>query len=112
MEDDEALNRMICQTLKLAGYEVHCETDPIQSLNKVVYKPSLLVLDLNLSNLDGSTFLTEAIERGFVGRVIVISAAEDAAAISHWMGADAFLPKPFDPDQLIAALERLAQRSF
>jgi DNA-binding response OmpR family regulator len=90
--------------LRTAGHSVELAEDARTALDHLDGQ-ELILLDLGLPDLDGSTFLTEAVERGYEGKVIVVSGALDGRELSHLMGAEGYLSKPFTPEQLEAAIQ-------
>ena len=66
-----------------------------------------LLLDLNLQGEDGFTLLRRTLARGLL--TIVVSAHTDRALEAFELGVLDFVPKPFTPQRLHAALERLFQ---
>ena len=105
LEDSPSLNRLLCFTLESAGHEVYCETHSADALNYRGTMPDLIGLDVLMPGLDGPTVLAGLIERGFNGKVIVISGLETSERLSRLMGADAFLLKPFAPEDLLRTVD-------
>jgi two-component system OmpR family response regulator len=105
VEDDHALRRMMDAILRTAGHKVVAAEDAATALNQLAPDQELILLDLGLPDLDGSTFLAEAAHRGYDGKVLVVSGAVDGQHIADLMGAEGFLPKPFTPDQLESAVK-------
>jgi two-component system OmpR family response regulator len=108
-EDDSNLRTLIRLALG-DGYEIHEAAngpDALELLGPV--KPDLIVLDLMLPGLSGLDLLTEirAAEGHQDTPVVVISAwaHSDEAAVAA--GADRFVAKPFDPEELLATVETL-----
>src|SRR4051794_16769987 len=103
VEDDHALNRLISVTLRTDGYEVASATTGSEALELLLDQPQVLLLDLHLPDVDGPTLLAAALEGGFTGKVIVASGAQDSRFLYRAMSADAYLPKPFTPDDVVKA---------
>ena len=70
-----------------------------------------LVTDLHMPGIGGIELLKRLRQRGVAYPIIVMSARESAQATAEAYGADAYLPKPFDGDELIGWLVRLASAS-
>ena len=104
VEDDRALRTLMNAILRTAGHSVVMAEDAAAALDHLDGQ-DLMLLDLGLPDLDGSTFLTEALERGYKGKVIVVSGAFDGRELAHLMGAEGYLPKPLTPEQLEAAIQ-------
>jgi two-component system, OmpR family, response regulator MprA len=107
LEDDLNLNKMLCRVLEAEGYQVTCETDSTRLLETLEEIPEIVVMDIMMPHLDGPTVLAALIERGFEGKVVVISGLDEGRRLSQWISADAFLKKPFSGDDLLLTLKGL-----
>jgi DNA-binding response OmpR family regulator len=113
--DDEAIIRqLIVINLELEGFEVHTAADGVEALAKArELRPDVITLDVMMPNLDGwatAQQLRADPETRDV-RIVFISARGRAADVSRGLqlGA-AYLTKPFDPDEVVEAVRRLAGR--
>ena len=106
VEDSPSLNRMMTLALQTEGYDVASARDCQEAFDGVQPDTELVLLDLNLPGTDGMTCLTGVMERGFRGKVIIVSGDSDGPHIAELAGADGYLAKPFAPEDLIAAVER------
>jgi len=106
VEDSASLNRMMTLALETEGYSVTSAQDCDEAFNGVAPDTELVLLDLNLPGTDGMTCLTGVLERGFRGKVVVVSGDRDGREIAELTGADGFLAKPFAPEDLIATVEK------
>jgi DNA-binding response OmpR family regulator len=106
VEDSASLNRLMTLALETEGYSVTPARNCDEAFNGVSADTELLLLDLNLPGTDGMTCLTGVLERGFHGKVIVVSGDRDGREIAEMTGADGFLAKPFAPEDLIATVEK------
>ena len=103
--DDEMQIRLLLRTtLTRAGYQVVEAADARGALAaKAIDKPELILLDLGLPDRDGIE-LVETLRRDPPARVIVVSARDDidqkVAALD--LGADDYVTKPFDTEELLA----------
>jgi DNA-binding response OmpR family regulator len=104
VEDDRALRTLMNAILRTAGHSVVMAEDAQTALDHLDGQ-ELILLDLGLPDLDGTTFLTEAMERGYGGKVIVVSGAFDGRELAHLMGAEGYLAKPFTPEQLETVIQ-------
>jgi two-component system, chemotaxis family, chemotaxis protein CheY len=106
--DDSALaRRRVRAVLEGAGYDVNEAEDGMSALERYfVARPDLVLLDLVMKGMNGLDVLTKLREIDPVARVIVVSA--DIQTSSHELvqqaGATAFLMKPVDADELLAAV--------
>lgn len=110
-EDDSNLRTLIRLALG-DGYEIHEAATGPDALALLEHaKPDLIVLDLMLPGLSGLDLLTEirTAEGHQKTPVVVISAwaHSDEAAVAA--GADRFVAKPFDPEELLATVETLLE---
>ncbi len=71
----------------------------------------LVLLDMRMPVMDGWGFARAAAERGFKVPLLVMTAAENAKTWSDEIRADGFVAKPFDLNDLVSAVQRLAAAS-
>jgi two-component system, OmpR family, response regulator MprA len=113
VDDDRALREALRRALTLAGYEVQVAEDGEQALEHLAQtEPDAVVLDVGLPGIDG----LEVCRRVRLGsRVpILILTARDAVADridGLDAGADDYMVKPFDVDELKARLRALLRRA-
>ena len=106
VEDSASLNRLMVLALETEGYSVAPAHGCEEAFDGLAPDTELILLDLNLPGLDGMTCLTGVLERGFHGKVIVVSGDSDGQRMAEVTGADGFLAKPFAPEDLIATVEK------
>jgi len=95
--------------LQEAGYEVIIAETKKKILESItLHKPGLLLLDIWLSGENGEIIARELKNTPATTSlpIIIISANTQTEAIAKAAGADAFLAKPFDLDQLIGMVSR------
>jgi two-component system KDP operon response regulator KdpE len=113
VDDDRQILDFLRPKLRGAGYEVLTAANGIEALEQVKNRePDLLVLDMMMPEKDGLETLREI--RGFSAvPVIVLSArGSDADKIKGLdYGADDYLAKPFNPDELVARIKAMRRRS-
>ena len=112
VDDEERILNFLTSKLKAAGYEVIAAKDGAQALDQVKgQEPDLMVLDLIMPIMDGFEVLKE-LRRFSAMPVIVLSArGADADKIKGLsLGADDYLAKPFNPDELVARIEAVRRR--
>jgi two-component system KDP operon response regulator KdpE len=111
--DDEPQIRILLRGILMrGGYEVVEAASAREALtSKAIDRPDLVLLDLGLPDRDGLELIT-AFGAGDPTRVIVVSARDDAeqkvAALD--LGADDFVTKPFDSDELLARVRAALRR--
>ncbi|MDC3424347.1 response regulator transcription factor [Aquibacillus sp. 3ASR75-11] len=115
VEDDKMIRELLCIYLKKAGHEVVEAVDGEMAKDAfLTYHPCLIVLDLMLPRLSGEEFCewVKEQERNEVS-VIMLSAKVriDDKINGLKIGADGYLTKPFDPDELVANVEAVLRRT-
>ncbi|MGC6767509.1 response regulator transcription factor [Enterococcus sp. LJL128] len=113
VEDEEMLAEAVAQILKKDGYSIDIAADGEYGLDCLlsgIY--DLAVLDIMLPKKDGLTLLTEAREAGIQIPVLMLTAKgewEDKVDGLN-KGADDYLAKPFQHEELSARLKALSRR--
>lgn len=109
VEDDVEVRDVLAMLLTESGYDVLQAIDGQHALDLLADDVvDLILLDYGLPRLNGSAFCAAYRERGGRAPVILLSAApgDTAGAAFEACGAVAYVPKPFDVDELLAAIER------
>lgn len=115
VEDEEHLRLGIKYNLEAEGYEVSAAADAPSALQLLEERPTgvdLIILDLMLPGMSGYTFCQTIRENGYDLPVMILSArtlAEDRTR-GFDVGADQYLQKPFDLDELISRVRNLLAR--
>jgi len=115
--DDEPQVVWVLQfSLEAEGYTTFAARDGLQAMAAIAeHHPQLMVLDIMMPSMDGWSVLEGMMQlpREERPRVIVVSAManlRDRARAAE-MGADAFVPKPFNVDDLLGVMHDLEQAS-
>ena len=114
VEDDPALQATLARTLERRGFAVAVVGDGLAALQRwAAAPPDAVVLDLSLPGMDGLQVLAEARARGLSAPVLILTARGTVGdrVLGLNAGADDYLPKPFDLDELEARLRALVRRS-
>ena len=107
VDDDEVILAAVSGVLGQEGYRVETATNGSEALDVVEHNhPDLVLLDMRMPVLDGWGFARALRERDITLRIVVMTAAQDARRWAEEIGANAYLAKPFDLDDLIAIVER------
>lgn len=116
IEDDERLAGMVADYLAASGYEVSHAPDAQSGLTRLEHTlPELVILDLMLPDMDGLQVCQRI--RSLPGAaglvpVLMLTAKGDPMdrIIGLEMGADDYLPKPFEPRELLARIRAILRR--
>ena len=115
VEDDAMLRQLICIYLKESGYEAVEAADGEAAKDVyAAHQPLLVILDLMLPGLSGEEFCEWLrLEEQSNVPIIMISAKvrTDDKIYGLKIGADDYLTKPFDPEELIAHVEAVLRRA-
>lgn len=115
VEDDPDLGEGIRTALKAEGHTLDWLKDGQSALHALTHESfALAILDLGLPRMDGLTVLRHLRSRGSTLPVLILTARDSThdriAGLDA--GADDYLIKPFDVDELKARLRALLRRSF
>src|SRR4051794_18879588 len=114
VEDDPSMQTTLRRTLQNRGMEVEVCSDGREALARwKAAPPDVVMLDLTLPGLDGLLVLEEARRSGLATPVLILTARGTVGdrIIGLNTGADDYLPKPFDLDELEARLRALHRRA-
>lgn len=104
IEDDPAIQRLLQGALESPGRDVMLASTMSEGSDAIAQNPDLVILDLFLPDGDGRQLLAELRRSPGTAhtKVIVLSGADSSVTRAECLalGADAFLPKPFDPVSL------------
>ena len=113
VDDEEYILAFVGIKLKVSGYEVSTATDGVQALEMIKEKvPDLVIIDLIMPRMDGPRLLTEIRKISKVPIIILTAVdAQDVVIKELRAGADDYLHKPFNPDELVARIEAIRRRN-
>lgn len=111
-DDEPDVLALVAVTLELEGHEVITANDGADAVRKAVAEPpDVAVIDVMMPNVDGLTAVRQlrAGPRTKTIPILLLSAKAGAMDIEVGMraGASAYLTKPFDTHDLVAAVARL-----
>jgi two-component system, chemotaxis family, chemotaxis protein CheY len=112
VDDSLSLRQVVGIALKGAGYDVLEGCDGRDALNKLKgQKIHLIISDLNMPNMDGISFLKAVKEMPSYKFTPVLmlttETQEEKKREGQAAGARAWMVKPFKPEQLLAAVQKL-----
>ena len=112
VEDDEAIADVLRRTLRQEGHEVRSAADGVEALDVAEeFVPDLVILDLGLPKLDGVEVLERLRAESDVPILILTARSELDDRVSGLdSGADDYLVKPFERQELLARLRALTRR--
>jgi DNA-binding response OmpR family regulator len=113
VDDDEVIRQLIAVNLQLEGFEVSTAVDGQDCLDKVhTVRPHVITLDIMMPRLDGWVTAVKLRENPATEgiKVVMITARAQDHDIrrGHEIGVDAYVTKPFDPNELIRTVRELA----
>jgi DNA-binding response OmpR family regulator len=116
VDDDEVIRQLIAVNLQLEGFDVSTAVDGQDCLDRVAeIDPDVITLDVMMPRLDGwETAIQLRRQPGTAHiKVVLITARAQEDDKSHGaeVGADAYLTKPFDPNEMIRVVRELAGTS-
>ena len=113
VDDDDVIRQLITVNLELEGFDVATAIDGQDCLDRVKdVRPDVITLDVMMPRLDGweaaGRLRADPDTAGI--KVVLLSARAQEADLERGsrIGVDAYLTKPFDPDELIEVVRRLA----
>lgn len=113
IEDDEKISQLLCGILRENGYEAECAMNGLDGLHLAVKNDyNLILMDLMLPLKSGEEILREL--RNIKGTPVIVLSAKNAVynRIELFrLGADDFINKPFDIDEVVLRIEAVLRRT-
>jgi DNA-binding response OmpR family regulator len=113
VEDDEEIAQVLQRSLRLEGYEVKLAADGVRGLDEAhAFLPDIIVLDLGLPRLDGIDVAKRLRDDGDDTPILMLTARDalESRVEGLDVGADDYLVKPFERQELLARLRALLRR--
>jgi len=115
IEDNLAMQTTLQRSFERRGMQVQVCADGARALDRWrASLPDVVVLDLSLPDIDGLQVLSAARAEGLIAPVLILTARGTVGdrILGLNAGADDYLPKPFDLDELEARIRALARRAL
>src|SRR3954469_22293970 len=112
VEDDTEIADVLRRSLRIEGYDVKVSGDGTHALDEAgLFEPDAVVLDLGLPGMDGIDVAKALREDGDVP-ILILTARDALESRVEGLdsGADDYLVKPFERDELLARLRALLRR--
>src|SRR5436190_11152437 len=112
VEDDNEIADVLRRSLRIEGYDVKVSGDGTQALDEAgLFEPDAVVLDLGLPGMDGIDVARRLREDGDVP-ILILTARDalDSRVEGLDSGADDYLVKPFERQELLARMRALLRR--
>ena len=111
IEDDPEFAEILSEYLAMHDIAVTNYEDPFLGLTAGINKYDLLILDLTLPGMDGLEVCREVAQRYHIP-IIISSARSDIQdkVTGLELGADDYIPKPYDPKEMLARIRSLLRR--
>jgi len=114
VEDERSIARLLELELEHRGFEVRCVFDGMEALPAIdSYAPHAIVLDILLPGMDGEQILARLRRSGNTTPVVMLTARDRLSDKVRTLevGADDYLTKPFETDELVARLRAVMRRT-
>jgi DNA-binding response OmpR family regulator len=108
LEDDPSLSKILLKYLRQNDYEVDWAKNGEEAVElSYANNYALYLFDINVPLINGIDLLTELREAGDLTPTIIISALVDISSVTKGFiaGADDYLKKPFDPEELLIRIK-------
>ena len=113
IDDDRKLNKLLAEFLGDFGFKILTAVHPQDGLKKLKQKsPDLVILDVMLPGMDGFE-VCKIIRQNSSVPIIMLTARGELMdrVVGLELGADDYLPKPFEPRELVARIHSVLRRT-
>ncbi|MGL4501523.1 response regulator transcription factor [Planktothrix paucivesiculata] len=112
VEDSVTQREMICSLLKQNGLQVSIATDGVEALEEVQKKrPDLMVLDIVMPRMNGYELCRRLKSDPKTRNIAIVMCSSKGEEFDrYWgmkQGADAYIAKPFQPEELVGTVKQL-----
>lgn len=114
VEDDDTARELVRMTLERRGYEVVVAENGVEGYDLIVQSPvDLVITDIHMPSADGTQLVRHIRDTPAIAStpiLVVTGYGTGGATFTLAQGADAYEPKPLDPQTLLTTVERLLAR--
>lgn len=116
VDDSNALREIIAEMLRKSGMDVISAVDGVQALEKIeqVTQLDLVVLDIVMPNMNGYDLCRHIRKHPKTQNIPVVMCSSKSEEFDrYWgmkQGADAYISKPFHPEELLSTIKQLLRR--
>jgi DNA-binding response OmpR family regulator len=113
IDDDTKLNKLLTEFLVKFNFDVRAVTEPEEGFRELAKSlPDIIILDVMLPGMDGFE-VCRRIRGEYTVPIIMLTARGDVAdrIVGLELGADDYMPKPFEPRELVARIQSVLRRS-
>ena len=112
VEDDASVRQIVTLQLSLVGYDVRAAEDAVQARRMLEEKtPDLAILDIMLPGEDGFSLAGTMMEQAVPVLFLTAKTAVSDRVRGLRMGAEDYMLKPFEPEELLARVENILRRT-
>ncbi|SPD76494.1 Response regulator receiver modulated metal dependent phosphohydrolase [uncultured Desulfobacterium sp.] len=117
VDDSKTIRKIVEEGLAQAGFKVATATNGKEALNIIKHvKPDLILSDIDMPEMNGFEFCSEVNSNPDLAAIpfVVMSSNSDRAHMKRMLqyGAEAYITKPFNTDQLVILVEKLLSDQF
>lgn len=114
VDDDRRIRTLLCEFLQGAGYDVHGAASAAEARSILAtQKIDVIILDIMMPGEDGVQLTQSLRDNGQIDVRILLLTAKDSVSdrvLGLESGADDYLTKPFDPNELLARIKAMLRR--
>jgi len=111
VDDEKGIVTMLKNYFKAQNYQVYCAYNGADALQKISCQPDIILLDINMPEMDGLTVCQRIREHITCPIIFLTAQIETADKIKGFnVGADDYIVKPFDIDELGARVHAHLRR--
>ena len=108
VDDDPYIRATVSAILEDSGYVVATAENALEAAHAIARTPpKVVLLDIRMPGLDGPQLARDLRARNVQSKILVMTAARNAQRYAQELQAEGYIEKPFQIDDLKAAVERL-----